>query len=345
MKTFELRCDVLSPLHIGTGKEIEPLSYVIKDCRLHLISFERLMCAFDETQRADFEARINKGDLVEIRRFTAEAMLQYGNALYTVETSEEVAAMYNAKIGDIKNQLIIHPFIRTGLKPVIPGSSIKGAIRTAIVSEFARRKKLTRPSGYRAECEFESKALGYRDAKDDPFRCLKVRDAQIEADDIIVRKVVNVSRKKGGPLQENSIQIVCEVTHSRLSGKDAAFGVGLLMDDKLAATGFTGSAFSISDIIECCGAFYGDKVRMEHDKFYKGGTMAQAFSGRLVSGLDSLKQNEFLLRVGRFSGVESVTLDTYRNPRPPKQMTIWGTSRNLAEGLYPMGWIKVTVLS
>lgn len=344
MKTFELRCDVLSPLHIGTGKEMEPLSYVIKDCRLHLVSFEQLMCAFDETQRADFEDLINKGDLVEIRRFTAEAMLKYGKALYTVETSTDVAAMYNAKINDIRNQLIIHPFIRTCLKPVIPGSSIKGAIRTAIVSEFARRKRLPRPSGYRAECEFESKALGYRDAKDDPFRCLKIRDAQIEEDDIIVRRVVNVSRKKGGPLQENDIKVVCEATHSRLSGKDAAFSVGLLMDDKLAATGFTGRAFSISDIIECCRAFYDDKVRMEHEKFYNGSMMAQASSEQLISGMESLEKNEFLLRVGRFSGVESVTLDTYRNPRPPKQMTRWGTSRNLAEGRYPMGWIKVTVL-
>jgi hypothetical protein len=49
------------------------------------------------------------------------------------------------------------------------------------------------------------------------------------------------------------------------------------------------------------------------------------------------------MRLGRFSGVESVTLDNYRNPKPPGGKTIWGTSRNLTEGLYPMGWVKVEV--
>ncbi len=342
MKRFALKCDVISPVHIGTGKEIDPLSYVIKEGRLHHISFGRLACALDNKERDHFEALIDRGDLVEIRRFTADAMVKYGEVLYTIETAPDVEALYNAKLDDIGNQLIINPFIRTGLCPVIPGSSIKGALRTAIVSELARRKRLPRPGDYRAECEFEFKALGARDARDDPFRCLKVRDAHLKADDTIVRRVVNVSKKKGGPLRENNIQIICEMTHSSLTGKEVVFHTGLLIDDKLAATGFTAKTFSIGDIVECCRAFYDNKVKKEHDKFYRGSEVEE-FSERLIKTLDTLGKDEFLLRVGRFSGVESVTLDIYRNPRPPGRKTTWGTSRNLAEGLYPMGWIKATI--
>lgn len=47
----------------------------------------------------------------------------------------------------------------------------------------------------------------------------------------------------------------------------------------------------------------------------------------------NFQDGEFLLRVGRFSGKMSITLDNHRSGNEPK-------SRNLAEGKYPMGWIK-----
>ncbi|MBI5142700.1 MAG: hypothetical protein HZA20_11020 [Nitrospirae bacterium] len=47
--------------------------------------------------------------------------------------------------------------------------------------------------------------------------------------------------------------------------------------------------------------------------------------------------------LGRFSGAESVTLDGYRNPRPPGNRRVWGTSRFMVEQMYPLGWVKVSV--
>ena len=81
-------------------------------------------------------------------------------------------------------------------------------------------------------------------------------------------------------------------------------------------------------------------MEKEHEKFYKNSEV-EKYSKQLLSTI--LDNDSFLVRVGRFSGVESVTLDNYRNPKPPGNKTTWGTSRNLAESKYPMGWIKVTI--
>jgi hypothetical protein len=39
-----------------------------------------------------------------------------------------------------------------------------------------------------------------------------------------------------------------------------------------------------------------------------------------------------------------VTLDNYRNPKPPGNKTQWGTTRNLVEEIFPMGWVKVSII-
>ena len=86
---------------------------------------------------------------------------------------------------------------------------------------------------------------------------------------------------------------------------------------------------------------YDDKMQMEHDKFYTGSALSE-FSQILLD--EKIADNEFLLRVGRFSGVESVTLDKYRDPQVPDKSKGWGNTRNMADGKFPMGWMKLSVV-
>ncbi len=236
---------------------------------------------------------------------------------------------------------MISPFIRTKgeVIPFIPGSSLKGAIRTAIISELAQTSKLQKPKDIREEYEFESKVLGFKDGKNDPFRGLKLRDSCLQKDDTIVKEVKNVS-KKDGKLQINDIQIICEVSHSYITGKSVEFETELSFDDSLFSTNFLSKVLTKEQIVKSCANFYKDKMEKEHNKFYKN-SESENYSIKLLNA--SLDENSFLLRIGRFSGVESVTLDNYRNPRPPGNKAVWGTSRNLVEGLYPMGWMMVTM--
>jgi CRISPR-associated protein Csm5 len=55
MKTYKLKCEVLSPVHIGSGCEIDPLDYVIEDDVLYKVSFEKFVSSLDEPRRLQFE--------------------------------------------------------------------------------------------------------------------------------------------------------------------------------------------------------------------------------------------------------------------------------------------------
>jgi CRISPR-associated protein Csm5 len=342
MKTHRLHFEILSPVHIGSGQEIDPLNYLIAGGRLCRISFDDFIAGLNDEQRTKFENLIDKGNLIDLRKFVEANINKERDTVYSVEVSQKVDGLYKAKINDIQNQLLISPFIRSEVDtiPLIPGSSIKGAIRTAVISELAAKSNLPKPKEPRDEYAFESKVLGYKDGKDDPFRGIRIRDCSLQDGDTIVREVRNISKKKGSSLQPNNIQIICEVSQSSVTGKTVEFDTEVSFDNDLYSTKFLSATITLEQVIRSCRAFYKDKMDYEHKRFYKNSEIDKISSQLLATPLD---EQSFLLRLGRFSGVESVTLDNYRHPKPPGNKAIWGTSRNLVEALYPMGWVKVTV--
>lgn len=341
MKVYRLVCEILSPLHIGTGDELDPLDYIIRDDKFQRISFERIIGRMSDAERTAFESIIDSGDLRKLRAYVHTHPDTLTANLFSIAVSPAVKCLYDDKINDIQNQLLIHPFVRTAgeTTPIIPGSSFKGAIRTAVINELAKTGNVPKPRETREEYEFEARVLGSSDAKNDPFRGMKIRDAALVNDDMIIREVKNLKRGNNG-VTVTSIQMMCEVTHSRVSGMGVSFKTELLVDDALQSVKYLSQNLSIAQVIGSCNNFYRDKLEMEHRKFFKN----SQFERWSKAVLDvPVGESEFLLRVGRFSGVESVTFDNYRNPKPPGKKAKWGTSRNIAEGMYPMGWIKVKV--
>ena len=342
MTIKKIRCEILSPIHIGSGKEINPLEYIIRDGWLYKISLEKFVSDMDEAGRAEFDVAIEMDDLIKLREFMADHINIGRDTLYGVEVSSAIERMYGEKFGDIRNRLLIKPFLRTQNEtiPLIPGSSLKGAIRTAILSELAREKKLPKPKNFREERMFEYEVMGHDDAKNDPFRALKIRDCLLQGNSTQIRMVENVSKGKDGVLSPTGVQIICEATRSILTGNTPVeFETEFLFDDLLFKKGFVREKITPERIVATCNAFYRPKMEMEHEKFYKN-SEAEFPSKQLLEV--PLEENSFLIRLGRFSGVESVTLDEYRNPRPPGRRSVWGRSRNIIEARYPMGWGKAT---
>jgi hypothetical protein len=68
----------------------------------------------------------------------------------------------------------------------------------------------------------------------------------------------------------------------------------------------------LEEIITSCRKFYQDKMEYEHLRFHKG-HKSESVSERLCD--TPLDDNETFIRLGRFSGIESVTLDKYRDPK------------------------------
>ncbi|MDH7600429.1 MAG: hypothetical protein QHH07_12480 [Sedimentisphaerales bacterium] len=51
-------------------------------------------------------------------------------------------------------------------------------------------------------------------------------------------------------------------------------------------------------------------------------------------------ENGFPLRIGRFSHIECVTVDNYRQPGGRAAKLGWGRTRTLSGGTMAMGWVK-----
>ena len=176
--------------------------------------------------------------------------------------------------------------------------------------------------------------------KDDPFRGIKVTDGILPLNFTIISQVKNVIKNGDGILQSNNIQLICEVTYSKISGRSTEFESNWIIDDNIFSINYLSRKFTIEGIKNACNSFYKDKLSMEDKKFYNNSAISH-ISNSLLN--EEIEDNCFLIRLGRFSGIESVTIDNYRNPKPLGKKEIWGTSRNLVEMKYPLGWVKIRI--
>ena len=111
----------------------------------------------------------------------------------------------------------IKEFIRDGFdRPYIPGSSIKGAIRTAVLSSIAQAMNETdffenvKNKGYITPNTLEAKVLG-RNPNNDVFRYVRVSDAFVTGCRTAVCNMVNINERKEKSFWDTSKQMATEV--------------------------------------------------------------------------------------------------------------------------------------
>ena len=344
MKKYKLKCKILSPIHVGTGSEIEPFDYIIQGNKFYKISLENFLLNLDHKDRERFDQLVSKNNVNEIRKFIIE---KWDAEKYAVEffcdVSTEVYKVYQENISHIENQLLINPFIRSKVNnlPYIPGSTIKGAIRTALISELAKKM-----NDIENNWNIEAKILncqndrGFLDPKKDPFRAIKISDGFLALGSTVILKIVNVSKDKSGELISLKIQMLNEVTYSGISGKNIEFETEMIIDNNLQQTHFLKTIIDIEAIKKSCNSFYQSKMADEDKDFYRGTSLERTSHDLCLQEFDN---NSFLVRLGRFSGVENVTLDKYRDPNVPRGKS-WGKTKNIGEMKYPLGWLKITFM-
>jgi len=134
---MKIKIKTLSPLHIG-GKEVSlsPLNYVILNGKCYVINEDRLSERLYEQRKlkefVDFV--IKEGERVDIRRFLASH--NFLNSAFLNSTASYFTTCEGRVYGNIK------PFIRDAFaRPYIPGSSIKGSLRTSIMYVILKRMK------------------------------------------------------------------------------------------------------------------------------------------------------------------------------------------------------------
>jgi CRISPR-associated protein Csm5 len=371
VKRYKIYGEILSPVHIGTGDELEPFDYVIRDRRLIRFDLLKVLEHLTPEERDRFDRLNDGGSLVELRKYIAEIVDPERDALYTCDVTDQIQRAYDRKLGDIRNQMFIHPFIRSGGVPYIPGSSLKGAIRTAVISETARSdpgklerlkgKKERKKKSYEDEFQrrgraptphfrfLEGDVLGHQNAKQDPFRALKFSDIALRREDILVSRADNIGwtdRDETHPPRGVSLEV--EHTYGSLLDRPITFeGECRVDEDLMRHVGRDGISrpLDLATVLNQCWEFYSRRFDPEEEgRFITDDGVFDHLLRKIENCADG---RECVIRLGRFSGAPSMTVDELRW-LPPRRIQgrdyRWeepGKTRFYSEGKYPFGWVKL----
>jgi len=131
--TYKLQLETLSPIHIGAGQEKywqRGLDYYYKDKKVYILNQKKILLNLSPQERSNFNTKVSTGKGVEFLDlfFSKNNLIDYSDFVY--ESS-------------IPPQDDIRTHIRNGMgKPYIPGSSLKGAIRSAIFNHIINQERI-----------------------------------------------------------------------------------------------------------------------------------------------------------------------------------------------------------
>lgn len=368
MKRYRMRVRPLTAVHVGTGKTIDPLEYtLVSNARGETIFLryypEKVVQGLSPTERTEFRRLTDGRDVVALRVFLGERA-GINSAWYTAAVTSAFRGQVEQKKSDFSNSLEVEAAYRAPgqLGLVIPGSSIKGALRTAVVSERARLSPAPKVLEERArdvrrfDTSFQEAVLSFSRPNDDPFRMLAAEDCPFPPRGTqLVGRLFQYKpfRRDGSPFE--SIAIHAELIRGDLLGGTETPECHLLFDQDLPA--FKAPArgalrfkegrrvidkpISMEEIVKSTDEFYLNAFNHEYNTFFLEAGEPSVYSAgkKLADRIDKLmRSGEHLFRIGRWSHAESVTVEKYRRPGSRRG---YGKTRTLLEyedGHYPMGW-------
>jgi CRISPR-associated protein Csm5 len=190
LDTHRLRAWPLTPIHIGDGQEITPESFTLERDRLIRFSPFAALARAGDPQREQYRQLLKRGDFVGAQRHLAKLAADGSTGDPGVRVapacqSDLKAVLEGRSIGKGR----VQPFVRCGEAAIIPGSTLKGALRTAWISREAAHRD---PRGIgpvdirwtgQAAAELSRRVLDIEGSalEQDPFRDLYPRDAAIPA--------------------------------------------------------------------------------------------------------------------------------------------------------------------
>ncbi|MCL0035205.1 type III-A CRISPR-associated RAMP protein Csm5 [Thermodesulfovibrionales bacterium] len=323
MKIYNLRCQILTPLHIGDGKELQAYEYVIKD-KFYKILFEDFVLNLSSDKQREV-TQLMETDIMKLRQFLKNNFEPARDKYeYSGSVSEIVKNLYETKIAEELNRLTIYPFIRTLNKPFIPGSSIKGAIRTAIIAQLAGDGITERNAR-----NLEATTLKYGiKQQNDPFRAVKISDSILSEDSTIIDEIVTVT-------QRGQIKTIREITSSQFTAGKTEFNFEIRIDKELLEKNKDIKVkLDIESIATACNSFYKEILIPAEIKYFSANPTLKSMYERLASIKTSEKS--FLLRLGWGQGKNSISLNL-KTQRPRYVKT-----RRLIRQKFPLGWVEAT---
>ncbi len=363
-QTIDCQIVIQSPVHIGCDEVYEPTGFVLDRSGPALVIFDptSFISGLSPEDRAKFSAICKQGtvgSLLEVFRFLRSHPPAGGRRVDVCQGFEghyqDVLKLDEKKVNQELNRFQI---MRTAFRPYdgrpyLPGSAVKGALRTAWLNLMAREKaglptpRPTNDKRNKPNLELERALMDQRDwhLEYDPFRLVKVSDFQ--------------------PVGETPAKVVYAVNWSKKPEKGAGKGPYQILEVILPGAEFVGSisiqtpppgcgilrAPGLEDLWRALG-FYAEEKKRENSELARLGALTQN-----APGLNASRQ----LRLGRHSGAECVTIEGHRNILIMKgkgqkpgfsktgAFTLWlaaeSSKPDNCRFLQPFGWAALATLS
>jgi len=170
--TFHIELEVLSPLHIGAGSEkdwVETADFVFDDKKVYKLNQKKIIKKIGVDKYSSILLNRNSRELIN----TLSGEIQQ----YADESFDNP--------GVSKNDIKAH--IRTGLDnmPYVPGSSLKGAIRSVLLNYFLNGNKPYKD---------EKAIFGSSTDGDEFMRFIKISDAHFDKTKLVNTKIFNLTQ-------------------------------------------------------------------------------------------------------------------------------------------------------
>ncbi len=359
----------LAPVHLGCDEVYEPLNFVIHPDRQELIAFDpgAFLDSLQEADRGRFLELCRKGtvaSLLEIYQFFYQRREKArGRAVAVcpglVTHYQEVMRLQvrGRELNRALNQFTIHrtAYLAADQRPYIPGSAVKGALRTAYLNALAKLKPLSTPKDHRGRWDpraLEQRFLNYHKIPEDPFRLLKVSDF-LPVGEVRTRIVYAVNEKKKPPAKFPEARGPYQILEVIEPGAEflGIISVTDLPPDwrRLARINHV---FTLEELFQAARSFYPQEKQQEDDHLFELGIP------RLPLTSDN---GRVPLRLGRHSGAECVTLAGHRKIKilqakgaPPQTKdhatTLWLAAdfhqrdKRREAHLRPFGWVALEEL-
>lgn len=331
LHSLPLALTPLTPVHIGCGEDYEPTGYTVHDGVL--FCFDPAQAELNKQERAELSRLGEEGKWLEIQRFFRDIPAFREAATRGVPVTGEINRLYDKSLAPLQegkrnaganNRLdiqrtIYHP---QSEMPYVPGSALKGAIRTAVLDRLLKNSREADQKWRDKEAaELEQRLLGLqgRDFSRSAFRFLKVADMQPQGQvrqQVIMahqhKKKAVIDRKTGLVKEAATIPVKKEII---LPGQYRCFGGSLQLAAPHEKALPPVQLKSASALAQDCNRYYLPQLEHEWELLAARGLVSEAWLARLrklfAPGGEIRRAMEagqvFLARLGMLGGAESKT--------------------------------------
>ncbi len=360
----KLKLTTLTPLHIGSGNEYQPdfeYLYFQDEKKVAVVDAEKVLSILGADNLSQWVACIdNKQPLMPLLRSRK-------NGLQAVDVAMRPIAVNHAPTRTIREQL--HSGNGSAL---MPGTSLKGAIRTAVWAELMLdntqlakdRRNLgneDRRGGFRWSDQPLSKMFFGSDPKHDIFRLLQVGDAEFKTTEVYQTDVINKKHDNRWEIKKEVRQCVEAVPAGHSTTSEIRFN-DLLSQRAKSQFNRNASKLELEQLFPLINKHTKRLVADEADYWEETAGNPEQLEDfveemeKILAAIEACQPNECILRTGWGSGFRSMTGDWHgamtdddyerllKSVRPRHSVDlIFPKSMRFVAGGVPLGFVKLSI--